>query len=834
MKHKKLVTLCVVLLVVAIAGCGWHTRWRKLPEMFQMDIQAETGFVSATSWYPFTENDRNTQYDIDVVYAESEIFKGLTEILDEISVRKTLFSHRSPNTVVGEPSVSITYCRGDRRIWLIFNDRFLKVGEYGDGVGKLYKVKPESGRALSAYITENGYHLQTYLQEMKEDALPAKTYLQKHSSEEILSDFVCATYIPDGFSSVRELSADELLRFGVLVSAQGGMEWYDQTTDQYVIPLMDLQAILDTYFENCRFDPDSLARYASYDEANAVFTAKALGFSTGSAEYTLISAEELDIETVQVVMEDSVTGNLATATAKVTENGVRFLSCIKESAQQDQSEAAILTIDPQLRQLFRSVLRNETSFTFVPSQQTMTLQDFGKKDLMTSFTVLDLEGDGVPELIVQAEGPYYSMILRYDGGLLFGYEIPYRGMMDLKADGTYCFSSGHQDHGIGRASFTEQGMETNKLIWCQSVPTVNDIFPTKCEWFANGKPATEEDLTKAYDSRAYLEDVRWYDYNDEMIDCLFGAVDQTSIPAIRVPYRDNQYIDEEHSSWESFYVAGNHATAIYKCTGDNQQLVYQAEGPSVIRSIQKGKEYVFFQNGPDLYRLSESDGQCNLVMECVHSYFIADNLIYILMDTDFSLRVLDGFEEHLDSEAYIQLCDRVHSVVPTTNGVIYSLGETETRRNEVMVYHKEEGEVQTLDNRNWGSCSFSNGRIVHHHVKNNMDGQYAVTWYDLIKNEMNHGMLLYESKDHGNQDVRMVTVENDAIYLLLYSGEVICAPLGALEEVTYLGRFSLDTYGVLDFGVAGESVYLTAQPYDTGVYQTEIIETGNVETILIE
>lgn len=146
----------------------------------------------------------------------------------------------------------------------------------------------------------------------------------------------------------------------------------------------------------------------------------------------------------------------------------------------------------------------KADFIVVPDWQTMMLEDMDHRDLLTCFTVLDLEGDGVPELIVQAEGPYYSMILRYDGGLLFGYEILYRGMMDLKADGTYCFSSGHQDHGIGRASFTEQGMETNKLIWCQSVPTVNDIFPTKCEWFANGKPATEEDLTKAYDSRAYL------------------------------------------------------------------------------------------------------------------------------------------------------------------------------------------------------------------------------------------------------------------------------------------------------------------------------------------
>ena len=195
-----------------------------------------------------------------------------------------------------------------------------------------------------------------------------------------------------------------------------------------------------------------------------------------------------------------------------------------ETAVQDgvSHQAAIGEISPQLRELFRAVLANEADFIFVPDQQTMMLQDMEHRNLFTCFTVLDMEGDGVPELIIQEEGPYYSMILRYDGGLLFGYEIPYRGMMDLKADGTYCFSSGHQDHGIGKASFTEQGMETNKLIWCQSVPTVNDVFPTKCEWFANGKPATEEELTKAYDSRAYLEDVRWYDYNDETIEQLFA------------------------------------------------------------------------------------------------------------------------------------------------------------------------------------------------------------------------------------------------------------------------------------------------------------------------
>ena len=164
MNRKKWMLTGAVLLAAILALYFWHTRWQPLTQQFVMDTSAENGFIKASTWYPFVDDSK---YAIDTCEAGTALFEELTAILDGITCRKTLFSNRSPNTILKEPSVPMTYCCGERRIWMTFNGRFLKMGEFGDRVGRLYKVKPESGRQLSEWITQNGYKYDTYLQEMK-------------------------------------------------------------------------------------------------------------------------------------------------------------------------------------------------------------------------------------------------------------------------------------------------------------------------------------------------------------------------------------------------------------------------------------------------------------------------------------------------------------------------------------------------------------------------------------------------------------------------------------------------------------------------------------------
>lgn len=75
-----------------------------------------------------------------------------------------------------------------------------------------------------------------------------------------------------------------------------------------------------------------------------------------------------------------------------------------------------------------------------------------------SFTVIDLDDDGIKEVVlwlaVNGNKYYGSEILRYtDNNLVYGYMLPYRAFNSLKADGSFSFSSGAGNSGVGKIKF---------------------------------------------------------------------------------------------------------------------------------------------------------------------------------------------------------------------------------------------------------------------------------------------------------------------------------------------------------------------------------------------
>ncbi len=163
-------------------------------------------------------------------------------------------------------------------------------------------------------------------------AASAQDYLDGTSDEELLAAFLPATYPTGGFDTPEDIDSNELFRFVVLVD--GGEltdSWYDEDSQSYVIPVSDLTGVLDEYFESYQFDPAEV-RYGTYDESAGTLTCLALGFGTGSSSYSLGSAEAVDDETVQVVL-DEASSNGVTIMAKVTEDGVRFVSCHRNDSE---------------------------------------------------------------------------------------------------------------------------------------------------------------------------------------------------------------------------------------------------------------------------------------------------------------------------------------------------------------------------------------------------------------------------------------------------------------------------------------------------------------------
>lgn len=77
------------------------------------------------------------------------------------------------------------------------------------------------------------------------------------------------------------------------------------------------------------------------------------------------------------------------------------------------------------------------------------------------FAIIDLDGDGENEIVlwIQVNGvvDYGFEILHYQKGTVYGSTWPYRTFMGLKTDGTFVYSGGRMETGVGKLKFAEDG-----------------------------------------------------------------------------------------------------------------------------------------------------------------------------------------------------------------------------------------------------------------------------------------------------------------------------------------------------------------------------------------
>jgi hypothetical protein len=106
----------------------------------------------------------------------------------------------------------------------------------------------------------------------------------------------------------------------------------------------------------------------------------------------------------------------------------------KTSESPDSKKPAdILTI-------FIKVLTSEITHTDAESKRTILFKDYcndnGLEEKYLRFAIVDLDGDGIPEIVL--EHPHGIIrILRYENGTVYGFTFSNRAMNNIKKDGTF-------------------------------------------------------------------------------------------------------------------------------------------------------------------------------------------------------------------------------------------------------------------------------------------------------------------------------------------------------------------------------------------------------------
>jgi|AGTN01.2.fsa_nt_gi Antirepressor regulating drug resistance, predicted signal transduction N-terminal membrane component len=186
--------------------------------------------------------------------------------------------------------------------------------------------------------------------------------------------------------------------------------------------------------------------------------------------------------------------------------------------------------DHSVLEAYHAVLQNQAEFFSTDNQKNLYLNDFlTNKEIyetifsVTHFTVLDLDGDQAPEVVLELSvggNPQFYEVLHDMNDTIYGYLIVYRGLTELKADGTFLFSSGAADNGAGKLKFESDAYMTDPLAYSQSSQGDTTLTIT---YFINNEQVTKEAFDSFVNEQSGKKDAVWYEFSQQNIETELSA-----------------------------------------------------------------------------------------------------------------------------------------------------------------------------------------------------------------------------------------------------------------------------------------------------------------------
>ncbi|MBQ7849561.1 MAG: hypothetical protein IJ343_07570 [Clostridia bacterium] len=132
------------------------------------------------------------------------------------------------------------------------------------------------------------------------------------------------------------------------------------------------------------------------------------------------------------------------------------------------------------------------------------------------FTVLDMDTYGIQEIVIELAEPESFVVLTWYEGRVYAAEIPYRGLLDLKDDGTHVFSSGAEDNGVAMLLLESDRVTVGVLAQSHSAGTGAVTYTV------GGKEADQADFDAFLAEQETKLPALWYEYSADMLRLVLG------------------------------------------------------------------------------------------------------------------------------------------------------------------------------------------------------------------------------------------------------------------------------------------------------------------------
>lgn len=198
-------------------------------------------------------------------------------------------------------------------------------------------------------------------------------------------------------------------------------------------------------------------------------------------------------------------------------------------------------------QALKSVLLNEETFLYIDNTAARLYRYNGYlKDInynespmkTTEFTIIDLDGDDIPEVVLAIENYNGFVILKYKNNKVTGNYINYRSFAQLRKDGSFISSNGADHNMIGKIYFIGDSIITEHKYKSEGNSySLRDIPIDKDAW--------EKQWTSFMD----LPEVDWFNYDKDEISQQFISNSNSK----DMPDTVNKSINERQEYLDSLY-----------------------------------------------------------------------------------------------------------------------------------------------------------------------------------------------------------------------------------------------------------------------------------------
>ena len=191
----------------------------------------------------------------------------------------------------------------------------------------------------------------------------------------------------------------------------------------------------------------------------------------------------------------------------------------------DQPKPTALPMISELRS-YRAVLLNKQRFYSTDANREYYLNEYdfgneaGQPYEIERFSAVDMDGDGIVEIVLEISSDTGDrLLLRHEGGTVYGFAFPLRLMKWLKKDGSFESSESSQHVACLKLEFNA-GTYIEEELWY----SYGDFYdPSKSVYRIAGEEVTVDDVYAGWGVQSAKEDVDWYRMTTENVDLMFSG-----------------------------------------------------------------------------------------------------------------------------------------------------------------------------------------------------------------------------------------------------------------------------------------------------------------------